>query len=217
MKIIFTWLILTVFVITAGGQIIYLEAGKVLSSFDYKNSDGNSLDNLSGSNESNIVLGARISLFRSAFHLSVAGEYNKYGATHSDPLLGNYIVWDAAYMGPYLGIDYEFFKPSGNRNEEVGFSFYLKSAFAVDFLINGMRVLNSQAFDLHGVEEFDKPVYFLRGGIGGNYYISRTFIVYAQYMFGRSILIGNYAGQEQLKFISHTASIGLAINLYYNR
>jgi hypothetical protein len=84
-------------------------------------------------------------------------------------------------------------------------------------LINGTRILNSQASDLHDVEEFDKPVYFLRGGIGGNYYISRTFIVYAQYMFGRSILIGNYAGQEQLRFISHTVSIGLAINLYYNR
>jgi hypothetical protein len=217
MKIIFTWLILTVFVITARGQIIYLEAGKVLASFDYENSDGNSLDNLSGSNESNVVLGARMSLFSSAFHLSVAGEYNKYGATFSDPLLGNYIVWDASYMGANLGFDYEFFKPSANRNQEVGFSFYLKSVCAVDFLTNGTRVLNSQAFDLHDVEEFDKPVYFLRGGIGGNYYISRTFIVYAQYMFGRSILIGNYKGQEQLRFITHTVSIGLAINLYYNR
>lgn len=217
MKKIFSCLLITLSILTASSQIVFLETGKVLASFDYKNSEGNTLADLSGSNENNILLGARMALFQSSLHLSLAGEYNKFGATFSDPVLGNYIEWEAAYMGANLGIDYEFFKPSANLNQQVGFSFYIKSSIAADFLINGSRVLNSQAFDLADTEEFDKPVYFLRGGVGGNYYISRTFIIYAQYMFGRSMLFGNYVDQEKLRFITHNISIGLGINLFYNR
>ena len=158
-----------------------------------------------------------MAIMGSPVHVSFGGEYNKLAATSSDPALGNYLEWDASFAGANLGVDYEFFKPSANRNVDVGFSFYLKGAVAADFMISGTRKLNNQATDLTGVEEFDKPLYFIRGGIGGNYYISRTFIVYAQYMFGRSSLFGDYTDQEQLRFLTHTISIGLGINLFYNR
>lgn len=217
MKKIIGCLLLTSLVITANSQIIFLETGKVLASFNYKNSDGDRLDELSGSNENNVTLGARMALAGSALHASLGAEYQKFSSSTSDPALGYYLEWDAAFAGANLGIDYEFFKPSANRNTDVGFSFYLKGAAAVDFMISGTQKLNSQASDLTGVEEFDKPLYFVRGGIGGNYYISRSFVVYAQYMFGRSSLFGNYANQEQLRFITHTISIGLGINLFYNR
>jgi hypothetical protein len=201
----------------ANGQVVFLETGKVLASFDYKNSDGERLDDLSGSNENNVTLGARMAILGSALHVSLAGEYQKLGATSNDNTLGNYLVWDVAFAGANLGIDYEFMKPSANRNADVGFSFYVKGAVAADFLINGTRTFNSVATDLTGEEEFDKPLYFFRGGIGGNYYISRSFVVYAQYMFGRSSLFGDYSNQEQLRFLTHTVSIGLGINLFYNR
>jgi hypothetical protein len=217
MKKILGCLLFTSITLTASSQTIFLETGKVLATFDYKNSDGDRLGDLSGSNENNVGLGARMALLGSAFHVSLGGEYFKLAATSSDPTLGNYLEWDASFAGANLGFDYEFFKPSANRNVDVGFSFYVKGAIAADFLLSGTRKLNSQATDLTGVEEFDKPLYFIRGGIGGNYYISRTFVVYAQYMFGRSSLFGDYTDQEQLRFLTHTISIGLGINLFYNR
>ena len=203
--------------LSASSQHVYLETGKVLFSFNYKNSDGETLSDLSGSNENNFGLGLRMSLFRTAWHLSAGATYNKYGAESSDKVLGNYNVWDLAYMGANLGVDYEFFMPSGNLNEEVGFSFYIRGTFGADFLINGTQKLNNQVSDLTGVEEFDKPIYFLSGGVGGNYYISRAFIIHARYTYGRSILIGNYEDQEQLRFITHSVSVGLSFNLFYNR
>jgi len=217
MKKILGCILIVFFAGTVSSQIIYLETGKVLATFDYKNSDGERLGDLSGSNENNIGLGARMAILGSPVHVSLGGEYFKLAASSSDPALGNYLEWDASFAGPNLGVDFEFFKPSANRNVEVGFSFYVKAAAAADFMVSGTRKLNNQATDLTGVEEFDKPLYFIRGGIGGNYYISRTFVVYAQYMFGRSSLFGDYTDQEQLRFLSHTISIGLGINLFYNR
>ena len=217
MKKVFGCFLFAFCMLTASSQYVYLETGKVLFFFNYKNSEGESLSNLSGSNENNYGLGLRMSLFKTAWHLSIGGAYNKYGAESNDQALGIYNVWDLAYLGAHLGVDYEFFKPSGNLNEQVGFSFYIRGIFWADFLINGTQKLNNQIFELAGVEEFDKPIYFLKGGVGGNYYISRAFIIHANYMFGRSILFGNYTDQEQLRFITHSVSVGLSFNLFYNQ
>ncbi len=110
-----------------------------------------------------------------------------------------------------------FLNPQCTNAERNGFSFYLKGIIATDFLINGKQRLNNQVFDLTGVEEFDKPVFFLKGGTGVNYYITRSYVAYVQYMFGRSILFGNYNGQEELHYIVHSVSIGFSISLLYKR
>ena len=63
MKKILSCLLFTSFMLTAGSQIIYLETGKILATFDYKNSDGDKLSDLSGSNENNVALGARMEAY----------------------------------------------------------------------------------------------------------------------------------------------------------
>lgn len=217
MKKIFSFLLFVFFMLSASSQQLYLETGMVISSFDYQNSEGNSLSDLTGSNHNNLELGVRMALFQTACHLSLGVSNNKYGATSSDQELGNYSEWNVSYIGANLGVDYEFFKPPIKSTKQNGFSFYIKGIFATEFLINGKQKLNNQVYDLDGVEEFDKPVYFLRGGVGGNYYITRSYIIFVQYMFGRSVLFGNYNGQEQLRFITHSVSIGFSINLFYDR
>ena len=202
--------------LTANAQFFYVEAGKVLSSFDYKNSQGKSIGKLSGSNQNNMGLGFRMSLFRTAWHFSCGAQYNKYGAKGSDAVLGNYYEWDVTYLGGNVGVDYEFFKPPVNYNEQHGFSFFLRATSTADFLLKGSQQLNNQIFDLKGVEEFDKPIVFVKGIVGTNFYINKTFIVFAQYAYGKSFLIGSYTNQEQLRFTSHNVSIGLEINLAYS-
>lgn len=204
-------------ILTASSQQLYLEAGKTISSFDYKNSDGNSLGDLTGTNQNNLELGIRMSVLKSPWHLSLGVANNKYGAKSSDQQLGNYSEWEVSYLGLGLGVDYEFNKPPVTNADRNGFSFYLKGSFETDLLLNGSQRKNNQVFDLAGVEEFDKPVFFLKGALGVNYYISRGYVAFAQYRYGRSILFGNYNGQEQLHFIEHNVCIGFSVTLFYKR
>ncbi len=217
MKKIFGCLLFLAFTLTARGQQVYLETGMVISSFDYKNSNGDRLSNLKGTYRNTLGLGARMPLMKSPWHLSFGVSNNKYGASGSDPVLGNYSEWDVSYLGLNLGVDYEFFKPMVHSSTQERFSFYLKGIMATEFLISGKQKLNSQVFDLSGVEEFDKPFYFAKGGIGVNYYLTNNYVVFAQYMFGRSLLIGNYSGQEKLHYNTHSVSLGFSVDLILKR
>lgn len=217
MKKILGCFLLIMCVLAASGQIIYMETGKVISSLNYKNSNGTSLDGLKGSNQNSLGLGYRMAIRQSSFHFSYGALYNRYGAMGSDPVLGNYFEWDVTYLGANMGLDYEFFKPESSYNEQHGFSFYLKMSVAAEFLLAGTQNINNQVYDLRGEEEFDKPLYFLRGGVGVNYYISKAYVVFAQYMGGTNILIGDNKNKEQLQFLTHNISVGFAINLYYRK
>lgn len=204
-------------ILIASGQPLYLsfEAGKSITAFDYKNSQGESLADFAGSLQNNLGAGLRMYLFNTDFHFAGGATYNKYEAKGSDEALGNYYEWEVEYIGLNAGIDYEFFKPEENRRDMQGMSIYTRGIFGFDYLIKGTQILNDHAYDLTGVEEFDKPVYFVRGCIGTNYYISSTYYAYAQYTYGRSVLIGNYANKEKLRFKAHQFNIGFAINLFY--
>lgn len=197
------------------GQIINFETGKVLSRFDYKNSSGDKLEGLKSDVYSNLGAGARFPLFNTNFHALLNANYNRYGAKGSDPVLGNYYEWDVKYIGVCFGFDYEFNRPEVTRNEQHGFSYYIRAAISTEFLMDGMQNLNNQISNLKGVEEFDRPIYSARATLGFNYYINKTYILFGQYTGGRSFLIGDYANKEQLRFTTHSLSIGLAINLMY--
>jgi hypothetical protein len=217
MKKIFCCLLIILPAISLSSQQIYLEAGKVISSFAYKDSEGNPPEDLKGTIQGCFGLGYRFAINNSAWHLSFEVSNNNYGATNSDQSLGNYSEWDVSYLGLNVGIDYEFLKPDIYNADRQGFSFYLKGLIATEFLLSGKQKINSQVFDLKGVEEFDQPVYFLKAGTGLNYYITRNNVVFVQYMFGRSILIGDHSGQEQLHYNTHTLSLGFSIRLFNKR
>jgi hypothetical protein len=197
------------------GQILHFKTGKTLSAFHYKDSKENYLDNLNGSNQNYLAMGIRKFIAQSKFMVTLEMAYNRYGASGSNPIYGNYYEWDVNYIGLNAGFGYEFFKPSINYNEQRGFSFYPQFNIASEFLLQGSQNLNNQVYDLKGAEEFDLPLYFARGGLGVNYYISKQYILFAEYIGGTSILIGDYKGREQLRIITHTVCVGFSINLFY--
>jgi hypothetical protein len=199
----------------ARGQIIYAETGKTISNFRYQDSNGNKLGKLEGSNHNSLGLGVRKSINLSKYNVSCGATYNRYSAKGSDSLLGNYYEWDVTYLGISAGFNYEFYRPPINYNEQHGFSFYPKVSVAAEFLLNGSQNLNDEIYNLKGVEEFDKPLFFLRGGAGLNYYISKKYILFIEYMGGKSFLIGDYKNQEQLRLVTHNISVGFSFNLYY--
>src|SRR4030042_1009362 len=213
MKSLFIPVLLSAFVLSASGQQFNIETGDFISSFLYKTSDGSSIENLKGTYRNTTGLGARMAVMKSPWHVSLMISSNKYGATSSDPDLGNFSEWDVSYLGVNLGVDYEFFKPKMINIDREGFSFYIKGAIASEFLLSGKQKLNSQVYDLSGEEEFDKPFFFAKGGIGGNYYLTRNYILFAQYLFGRSILLGNYSGQEKLNYMTHAITMGFRLDI----
>jgi hypothetical protein len=217
LKKILAGLIFALVFFSANGQIVFFETGKNLTSFKYENSVGEPIEDIELSNQNNFGGGFRMSLFYTPWHISCDATYNKYNSKGSDPTLGNTYEWDFTNLGISFGIDYEFLKPSVTYNEQHGFSFCLKASTSFEFLLNGTQIINNRLTDLKGVEEFDKPFYFLKGGAVANYYLSKTYVVFLQYTGGVSFLVGNYNNQEQFRFVSHNLSIGLSINLLYRK
>jgi len=217
MKNILFCVLLVAFVSNAAGQQFYLETGMVISSFNYRNSDGDRLTDLKGTNLNGFGIGAAMPVMKSPWMVFLELSNNKYGATASDPEIGNFSEWDVSCLGLTLGGSYEFFKPRMINIDREGFSVTVRAALAPELLIAGKQKLNSQVYDLSGEEEFDKPFFFVKGGVSVNYYLTRNYIVFSRYMFGRSLLFGNYDGQEKLNIMSHTISLGFALDISHRR
>jgi hypothetical protein len=214
MKKLIGCLLFSIIVFSANSQELFLEAGKVKSKFDYTTSDGNSLTDLSGSIQNSIGLGFRYALFETSLHVSAAATYNKFEAKGRDDILDNNYEWYVEYLGANLGIDYEFFKPHASYVKQDGFSIYVRAIFGVDFLMNGTQRLNAQIINLDGKEEFDQPVYYTKGALGVNYYLSSVYKIILQYTYGRSFLVGDYENEEQLRYLTHNISAGFSITLF---
>lgn len=185
-------------------QHIYFETGKSISSFHFENSQGESLKNLQKTDHVFMSLGYRRSIFTKNLYLSAEGIYNSYGAIGSDRDVGNYFEWDVTYLGARVGLDYELFH-TGN------FTYYIKGAASAEFLIRGTQTLNDQVYTLRGENDFDTPIYFLRGGLGIQYKVSPKLSVFTQYLYGRSGTFKNIEGK--LNINAHNFGFGLLINI----
>jgi hypothetical protein len=201
-------LLLTATIATA--QQLYVEGGKTMSSFDYKNSQGNSLDNLQATAHSFIAIGYRNQLLIKNLHLSFGTSYAGYGAIGSDDTVGNYMEWATNYLGVNVGIDYELFKVNETK-------FYIKGNNSVAFLLQGTQTFNNRVIDLKNRDDFDKTLFNFRAGFGFSHPISENLSLYAQYMHGRSLNLSegtaNTPSQEELRIVSDNISFGLLINI----
>jgi hypothetical protein len=201
-------LLLTATIATA--QQLYVEGGKTMSSFDYKNSQGNSLDNLQATAHSFIAIGYRNQLLIKNLHLSFGTSYAGYGAIGSDDTVGNYMEWATNYLGVNVGIDYELFKVNETK-------FYIKGTNSVAFLLQGTQTFNNRVIDLKNRDDFDKTLFNFRAGFGFSHPISENLSLYAQYMHGTSLNLSegtaNTPSQEELRIVSDNISFGLLINI----
>lgn len=196
--------VLLLFVIPVSSQQISIEGGKTVSSFDFKNSQGESLENLQPTNHSYISLGYRKNIFTKNLYLNVDANYNNYGSIGSDRALDNFFEWDVNYLGLSAGLDYEVYKAGD-------FTFFIMGSAAVEFLIQGTQTLNNQVFDLTGEEDFKTPIYFFRAGAGAQYKISEKLSAFAQYTYGKSGTFKKIQGNLKIK--AQNFGIGLLINI----
>ncbi|MEH6538094.1 MAG: OmpA family protein [Psychroserpens sp.] len=200
--IVFACLFLSYF--SVNSQQLYFESGKTISSFDYKNSQGESLDNLQSSNHTYLSLGYRTKFFAKGLFVNFNGNFYEYGAIGSDVDFDNYFEWDLSYLGASLGFDFEIFKP-GN------FTIYIKASAGAEFLIQGTQTLNDQVFNLSDQEDFDSAIYVIRAGLGMQYAVSQGLSVFTQYMYGTSDAFKDVQGDLKIK--THNIGIGLLVSL----
>ncbi|MBT8318086.1 MAG: outer membrane beta-barrel protein [Lutibacter sp.] len=196
--------------INSFGQQLYIEAGKTLSSFDYKNSNGSRLDNLQATSQSFMTMGYRKQILTKNLYGSVGTSYAGYGAIGSDDTVGNFFEWNMNYLEFNVGLDYELL----TMNK---FKFYVKGTASAEFLLQGTQTLNSMVIDLKNNDDFDKTLFDFRGGLGVSHKISDDLSFYVQFMYGKSLKLkdgtANTNDQEELRIISKNVSFGLLINL----
>ena len=191
-------------------QQIYFEGGKTLSSFDYKNSEGERLDNLQASSHSFMTIGYRNQVFTENLNISLGTSYAGYGAIGSDDFAGNYMEWDLNYLEMNMGLDYELFKISNLQ-------FYIKGSSSVSFLLQGTQTLNNRIINLNNQEDFNKTTFDFRAGFGLLLPVSEAVTLYAQFMQGRNFSLkegtANVSSRESLRIISKNISFGILVNL----
>ncbi|WP_406684093.1 outer membrane beta-barrel protein [Seonamhaeicola sp. MEBiC1930] len=202
-------LVCFIFLTTISGfaQQLYMEYGATVSSFDYRNSNGNRLNNLLSHSKSYIGMGYRQSVNPSkTMFLSIGASYNNYGAIGSESSVDNYFAWDVSYLGLQAGLGIRLF-------QSRDLSFFFKGSLASEFIIRGNQTINNDVYNLVGEEEFNNTILFLRGSFGVQYPISNSTAIYANYKLGKSVLISSGKSEEQLKLNAHQFGIGFIINL----
>lgn len=197
------------FVITtiASAQQLYLEVGKTSSSFDYKNSQGERLDNLQATNHQFMSLGYRDNIASlETLKGSFGVGYNGYGAIGSDNTLNGIMEWRVNYLELNAGLDVDLF--TINKS-----AFYLKGMFSTGFLLQGTQSLNNDIINLKNVDDFDKMMFSFKAGAGFLHPVSDDLSFYVQYLFGKSLNQSGNDDYESLRIESHNISFGALIEL----
>ncbi|MEL6812455.1 MAG: outer membrane beta-barrel protein [Bacteroidota bacterium] len=187
-------------------QQMFVELGTSVTSFDYKNAQGQTRDNLLSKPGVNVAMGYRDDIMRERLFLRIGAVYNSYGAIGSDRRLDNLFEWEVNYLGAGVGLDYRLF---GLRD----FSFFLKGSASIEFLVRGTQTVNNQVFNLVGEDEFNNSIFFARGGLEMQYPISRNTRLSVNYSYGRTTLLKNNNDDETLNFLAHQFTVGLVISL----
>lgn len=188
----------------ATAQQIYLEGGKTLSSFDFKNSQGERLDNLQATPNSFMAFGYKSQLFTKKLNISLGTSYEGYGARGSEDTFGNFMEWDVNYAGLNLGLDYDLF----SIKKAI---IYLKAGTSAELLVQGTQTFNDTVIDLKNNEEFDITKIGMNAGVGIEHPVSDNLSFYVQYLYGESLDMSK--GDETLKIKSNNLSFGLLINI----
>ncbi|MFS4468245.1 outer membrane beta-barrel protein [Maribacter sp. 2210JD10-5] len=200
--------VLFLFTFYAQGQVIYVELGQSISQFDYENSVGGTLNNLQSGTNTFLGLGYKIPLKADKASIIIGGLWSNYSAIGGDTRTDSFFEWDVTYAGLNFGLDYKF-----ARSKE--FVFFIKVTTSAEYLLRGTQTVNNQVFGLNGEDEFDNFLVVPRLGIGVQYPLSNTAVLYAQYQYGISfpLVNGNPDDDEKLNIVTHNIGIGITIKL----
>ncbi len=189
-------------------QQIFVEVGRNTSSFEFKNNQGEELDNLQSKSQAYIGGGFKHQLFTEKLNLTTGLFYNSYGAIGSDESVNNFFEWDIDYLGLQAGLEYSLF---GNEFYE----FYIMGTVAAEWMVEGVQTINNTVLNVKDVEEFDDIAMFFRSGGGLRFTISEKAKAYAQYLYGSGLALddNNNSSTTELRINVHSIGIGILIEI----
>ena len=200
-------LIISLFLISSsllGAQQINTQIGRVTTTFDYKNSEGEKLENLFSDIGFSYAVGYRMPVHDRIF-LNGDLIYNTYSAYGSDEIYGNSFSWKTEYAGLSIGAEGEVWK-------KQKMTLLARLDVNPQIMTKGTQLINENAFKLSGVEQFDSPYVFYRGGIGINYCSASSVALSLKYMYGLGMPILPSDDNEELRMWTSTISVGILWN-----
>lgn len=178
-------------------QEIYLQMGKNFTTYDYKNSLGNSNSNIKSSSGSTYELGYE-NTFKNKFTYSGALTWNQYNAKGANGV--SLYAWNTNYFGLQNAIAYTLLK---TRNE---LEIKIKAGVATSIITHGQQLLNNDYFDLKNHEEFRGVLIQPLIGMQLKYTVADFLKLSLNYTFSKSL---PKTGLESLSFKTNQVQLGL--------
>ncbi|MDC8002803.1 hypothetical protein POV27_01945 [Aureisphaera galaxeae] len=203
------YLIISFFTISTcalNAQELFVEGGKSITSFSFRDVFADELDNLRSTNHTYIDLGYRGKLFGEQVQFIGGLGLHTYGTIGSDNTQNTYFEWETTYASIYGGIDIRVIQ--ANR-----FSFHVRATVAPEFLMQGTRVLNNEVLDIKGREDFDTPIIFLRGAASFEYRINSYMAAFLQYRYGQGTQLEKSASGGELTYFAQDFGLGLIFSI----
>ena len=178
-------------------QEMYLHIGKNFTTYDYKNSFGNSNSNVKISSGNAYELGYDHG-FKKKFTYSGSLTWNQYNAKGSNGV--SLYAWNTNYVGIQNAISYTVLK---TRNElEIKF----KAGINTSIIINGEQLLNNRYYDLTQYDEFKGLIIQPLIGMQVKYLVTDYISLSLNYMLSKSL---PKTGTESLSFGTNQMQLGL--------
>lgn len=145
MKKLLIFLIGFYFLQGSTAQEMYFLTGKNITSFDYKDSEGNKNENLQAGSGSTYEVGFTNNLGNDSFTYSVGVALNQYNALGSE--LSNSYRWETEYLGLNGSLSYNFI-----TSDFIVLA--AKGSLGFSTIIYGKQEMDGEFFDLKSNDEF---------------------------------------------------------------
>lgn len=196
-------------------QNIFLNTGVNLTTYDYKNSNGGSSENVLSSNGMFYELGYSVPLDfsrrsrgwgrYSRMQFETSFTLNDYNATGGNSL-DNY-DWKSQYAGLRTGVEYMVFP-----NNTVTLS--VEGSFGFETLLNGKQKIGGETFNLKDSEEFNGLFITPKFGLNAVYNVTEDVGLSGGLHFSKALSMKGESRNENLQFNNTHFSFGITIQAY---
>jgi hypothetical protein len=202
------------FIWSTNSQTAYLKTGFNTTKYDYKNSSGNSNDNVKTSNGTFFEMGYSFPLETSRrtrsfgrysrLNFKTALALNQYNATGGNSI-DNY-EWDTKYLGLITGLEYFVLGA-----DLIALS--LDGGLGFEFLLNGTQKIGGNNYNLKDSKEFNGLYITPRVGLNLLFNFSNEVSLTVGYNFSKAISASK-SGDESVSFENSQLNFGIIIQIF---
>jgi hypothetical protein len=184
---------------TVQSQEVYFSTGKNFTTYDFKNSTGNTNPNLISGNGNYYELGyfKPLNNERFAYSLGIAlNEYNSVGGNTA-----NHYTWDTQYLGLKGGFSYSLI-------EKGDFNVLPNIGLNMATIVSGKQTINGTYFDLTKEKEFSGLLLTPTIGLEVKYNLSAYGFISLGYNYCKGLNLSNSSDQK-LSFSTNQLQFGV--------